>query len=234
MSRTTRVRILSQRLLNCLTSDQAVMTVDVDALNAAAATVAAGAALTGAQRTMLTSAQHALGTAAPLTGGATMSTQARTQLAAGITALADTAAIGQRARIAAAVTSTLRREGWLVTVVEGGEPDRYTGIEATRGSEHLVAAAGAGELIADQAGAHDCAATVQALAAGLRQTGCAIEITDDTPHDGAGGTLYSLPGGPTRAHAVQASLRRSNTARRPRQRAAARNITASASGDGRG
>lgn len=233
MSRTTRLRVLCPALHGHLTRDHAVMAVDVDMLHGAAAAVAAGAPLTSAQRAMITSTHHALGATGLLTATATMAAPAHAQLAAEIAALADTAAIQQRTRITTAVTATLKREGWLVTVVDGGEPDRYTGIEATRETEHLVAAAGAGELIADQAGAHDCSATVQALAASLQEAGLAVEVTDDVPHDGSGGSLYSLPGGPTRADAVKASLRRSSATSRQRHRDTAR-ISTSVSRQGMG
>src|SRR5262249_26490827 len=120
-------------------------------------------------------------------------------------------------QITTAVTNVLEGQGWTVTVIDGGDPDRYTGIEATRGTEHFVAGAAAGELIADQAGAHDCDATVEAITASLSQIGMAT-ITQDVPPGAAGGTLYALAGGPTRAHAVQASLRRDKLRAKRRQR----------------
>jgi hypothetical protein len=129
----------------------------------------------------------------------------------GTTAMAGTAAmqaIEHRALIADATRSALIGEGWTVTMVDGGAADRYTGIEATRGTEHLVAAVGADEVIADQAGAHDCAATVEVIAGSLRAIGATPTLTDDVPHDGQGGTLYAVRGGPTRAHAIAATLRR--------------------------
>src|SRR5438105_274435 len=98
-------------------------------------------------------------------------------------------AIEQRALIAEATRSALVGEGWTVTMVDGGGADRYTGLEATRGTEHLLAAVGSDELIADQAGAHDCAATVEVIADGLRAIGATPTVTDDVPHDGQGGTL---------------------------------------------
>jgi hypothetical protein len=117
-------------------------------------------------------------------------------------------AIEQRALIAEATRNVLISEGWTVTMIDGGAADRYTGIEATRGTEHLLAAVGADELIADQAGAHDCAATVEMIAGGLRAIGATPTVTDDVSHDGQGGTLYAIQGGPTRAHAIAAALRR--------------------------
>jgi len=128
--------------------------------------------------------------------------------AAGMDGEAALLAIEQRTLIAEATSNALISEGWTVTMIDGGAADRYTGIEATRGTEHLLAAVGAGELIADQAGAHDCAATVQVIANGLRAIGATAAVTDDVPHDGQGGTLYAVNGGPTRAHAIAATLRR--------------------------
>ena len=105
-------------------------------------------------------------------------------------------------------------------MIDGGAADRYTGIEATRGTEHLLAAVGAEELIADQAGAHDCAATVQVIADGLRAVGATATVTDDVPHDGQGGTLYAIEGGPSRAHAIAATLRRAAAPAPGRRRSA--------------
>jgi hypothetical protein len=129
-------------------------------------------------------------------------------------------AIEQRALIAEATRSALVSEGWTVTMVDGGAADRYTGIEATRGTEHLVAAVGADELLADQAGAHDCAATVGVIAGSLRAIGATPTLTDDVPHDGQGGSLYAIHGGPTRAHAIAATLRRAAAPPPGRRRAA--------------
>ncbi len=127
--------------------------------------------------------------------------------------------IEQRALIAETTRNALVGEGWTVTVIEGGGADRYTGIEATRGTEHLLAAVGADELIADQAGAHDCAATVEMIANGLRAIGATPMVTDDVPHDGQGGSLYAIAGGPSRAHAIAATLRKTSVpARRRRAR----------------
>jgi hypothetical protein len=207
MSRTTRVRILSQPLLATLTRAQAVMACDIASLHGAAATIAAGATLTNGQVATLNSVQDVLGAGAALRVTPTMSAPDRAMLAVSVAEMADAVAVQQRSLVASTVVNTLRAESWTVTVVEGDSPDRYTGIEATRGTEHLIAAVGPGELLADQAGAHDCGATVDTLAAGLREVGWDITVTDDVPHDGTGGTLYALPGGPTKAHAVQASLR---------------------------
>lgn len=206
MSRTTRIR-LDLGLLRELTREQAVMAVNTSSLHATAEALKAGAPLIPAQFTEVTAAGDALGVPTPFSASRSMTAAGRARLATAVSTLADSAAIQQRGQITAAVTSTLGAKGWTVTVVDGGDPDRYTGIEATRGSEHLVAAAGPRELIADQAGTHDCAATADALATSLRELGCVISITNDVPHDGTGGALYALPGGPTRAHAVQASLR---------------------------
>jgi hypothetical protein len=130
---------------------------------------------------------------------------------AGSTAMAGRAAmepVEQRALLAETTRNALLAEGWTVTMVEGGGTDHYTGIEATRGTEHLVAAVGFDELIADQAGAHDCAATMEVITAGLQAIGVEPAVTDDVRHDGQGGTLYAIRGGPTRAHAIAAALRR--------------------------
>jgi hypothetical protein len=218
MSRTTRMR-LDLSLLRKLTQDQAVMGVNTSALRAIADAVKTGTALSPGQIAEVTSAVDALGVPPLLGIGGSIAVAGRARLATAVSTLADNAAIQQRGRIAAAVTNTLKAEGWMVTVVDGGHPDRYTGIEATRNNEHLIAAVGPGELIADQAGAHDCAATADALAASLRELGGTVIITDDVPHDGTGGALYALPGGPTRAHAVQASLRALKQPSKSRRRA---------------
>jgi hypothetical protein len=142
---------------------------------------------------------------------------------AGSAAMAGTAAmqaIEQRTLIAEATRSALVGEGWTVIMVDGGTADQYTGIEATRGTEHLLAAVGADELIADQAGAHDCAATVEVIAGSLRAIGATPTLTDDVPHDGQGGTLYAVRGGPTRAHAIAATLRLAAAPAPARRRAA--------------
>lgn len=213
MSKTTRVRILSQPLRANLTRAQAVMACDVGTLYSAAATIAAGQALTSTQVATLNAVRDvlSLGQVAAarlvLPASSVLSAPDRKLAAQSAAALADAAAVEQRGLIASTVVNTLKAENWTVTVVDGGSPDRYTGIEATRGTEHLIAAVGPGELIADQAGAHDCGATVDTLTDGLREVGCAVTVCDDVPHDNSGGTLFALPARPTRAHAVQASLR---------------------------
>ena len=179
MSRTTRIRVLNLTLRHELTHGQEP--------------------LQGSGRTL--GAQGAMTEQAAMTARGAMNTAAAMSAA-------DQQAIQQRTLIAEATSNALISEGWTVTMIDGGAADRYTGIEATRGTEHLLAAVGAGELIADQAGAHDCAATVQVIANGLRAIGATAAVTDDVPHDGQGGTLYAVNGGPTRAHAIAATLRR--------------------------
>ena len=129
-------------------------------------------------------------------------------------------AIEQRALIAEATRNALVSEGWTVTMIDGGAADRYTGIEATRGTEHLLAAVGADELIADQAGAHDCAATVRGdrrRAAGDRR--------DPDRHRRrsarrAGRHLVRRSrAGRRRAHAIAATLRRAAAPARRRRAA---------------
>jgi hypothetical protein len=112
----------------------------------------------------------------------------------------------RRAVLTAAATAVLADGGWTVTVVHG-DADHYTGIEATRGDEHLLAAVGADDLITDQAGAHDCAATLDAVLSGLQAGGADVKVTNDVAHDGRGGSLYAIAGGPTRAHAIASTLR---------------------------
>jgi hypothetical protein len=209
--------MMSRVLFDSLTHPQAIMGMDVDALHAAADQIAAGAALTSAQTSAIEAAHHVLGGPGSLTAASRLPSADRAQMSAAVTALGDAAAIGQRTLITAAVTSALEDGGWTVTVVDGGDADRYSGIEATRDTEHLVAAAGAGELITDQSGARDCGGTVAVLTAALRRIGL-VTIANDIPHAGAGGTLYALDGGPTRAHAVQASLRPERSANRADRR----------------
>jgi hypothetical protein len=210
MSRTTRVRVrvISQSLLASFTRPQAVMTCDVGSLYGAAAAIAAGTTLTSTQVSALEAARQVLGGGASIAAARGMSAHDRTLLAQSVSAMADAAATEQRGLVAATLATTLRADNWIVTVVDGGDPDRYTGIEATRGTEHLVAAVGPGELITDQAGAHDCDATVDTIVTGLQAIGWSAAIADDVRHDGTGGSLYALSGGPTKAHAVQATLRR--------------------------
>jgi len=207
MSRMTHVRIISQPLLDNLTRPQAIMSCDVRSLYAAAATVTDGAALTSDQSGALETAWHVLGGGAPVRVQPGLPAPERTLLARSIGLLADSAASEQRRLIAATVANTLEAEDWTVTVVQGGPPGRYSGIEATRACEHLIVAVGPGELIVDQSEARDCGATVDMIISGLREIGWTTVVADDPPHHGPAGSLYVLPGGPTRAHAVQAALR---------------------------
>jgi hypothetical protein len=207
VSRTTRVRIMSQPLHARLTRAQALMACDVGALYAAAAAITAGQSLSAPQVATLMSVDEALSHGMRLTAAQPVNLRARQVTAGAVDAMARTVAVEQRAQLASTVVNTLKADNWTVTVVDGGDPDRYTGIEATRGTEHLIAAVGPGELIADQAGAHDCGGTVDTLVNGLRDVGFTLTVADDMPHDGSGGSLYSLRGGPTRAHAIQAGMR---------------------------
>jgi len=179
MSRTTRIRVLNLNLYQVLTHGQGSMQ--------------------GSGRSLGT--QGAMAPQGAMTAGSAM--RGTPAMSA-----ADQQAIQQRAVLAETTRAALATEGWTVTVVDGDGADSYTGIEATRGTEHLVAAVGANDLIADQAGAHDCAATVEAITAGLRAIGATATVTDDVAHDGNGGSLYAVPGGPTKAHAIASSLRR--------------------------
>jgi hypothetical protein len=189
MSRTTRVRVLNLDLHRTLTHGQGV--------------------LQGTGRIL--GAQRAMDAGAVMNAGAAVSAMSARAAVSSMGA-ADLLAIQQRTLIAETTRAALAEQGWTVTVVDGGDADRYTGIEATRGTEHLVAAVGADDLIADQAGAHDCAATVDAITAGLEAIGATATVVDDVPHDGQGGSLYALDGGPTKAHAIAATLRRKATA----------------------
>jgi len=121
-----------------------------------------------------------------------------------------------RAVLVEATRAVLAADGWTVTVVDG-DPGHYTGIEATRGDEHLLAAVGAGDLITDQAGAHDCAGTVDAILSGLQAAGAEVTVTNDVAHDGRGGSLYTVSGGPTRAHAIASTLRQTTSDEPARQ-----------------
>jgi hypothetical protein len=124
------------------------------------------------------------------------------------------APVEQRGVLAEATRATLVAHGWTVTVADG-DADHYTGVEATRGDEHLLAAVGADDLITDQAGAHDCGATLDAILSGLRADGADVTVTEDVTHDGRGGSLYSVAGGPNRAHTIASTLRQT-----PRRNAA--------------
>ncbi len=131
-------------------------------------------------------------------------------------ALARAVAVEQRRLIASTIANTLMAANWTVTVVDGGAPDRCTGIEATRGTEHLLAAACYGDLVVDQAGADDRGAGDD-LVEGLRQVGGTVvagtAVAGQAAAAGTGdraiGTLYGIRGGPSLAHAIQAGLRRS-------------------------
>lgn len=206
MSVPTHVRIISQPLLDSLTRPQAIMSCDVRSLYAAAAAVTAGATLTNGQSGALETVWQVLGGSAPIRVRPDLPAADRGPLARSIELLADSAAAEQRRLVTTTVANTLEAEDWTVTVVHGGPPGHYAGIEATRASEHLIVAVGPGELVVDQSGARDCGATVDMIINGLREIGWTTVIAD-APHDGSGGSLYVLPGGPTRAHAVQASLR---------------------------
>lgn len=207
MNRITRVRVLSQPLLANLTRAQAVMACDVGTLYAAAAMLAAGQPMTTAQVATLNAVRDVLGLTEVITTSPERSAQDRTLAARSVAAIADSTAVEQRHLIASTVVNTLRAEEWTVTVIDCGAPDRYTGIEATRGTENLVAAVGPGELLADLAGSHDRGAVVDSLIQGLREVGCAVTVDDDMPDDGGGGTLFSLPGGPALAHRIQPGIR---------------------------
>jgi hypothetical protein len=122
------------------------------------------------------------------------------------------APVERRAVLAEATKAVLAAGGWTVTVVHG-DADHYTGIEATRSDEHLLAAVGANDLITDQVGAHDCAGTLDAILSGLRSDGAEVTVTNDVAHDGRGGSLYNLSGGPTRAHAIASTLRQATTSK---------------------
>jgi hypothetical protein len=183
MSRTSRIRI-DARLRTALTSGHGSMSVG--------GTLSAGSA-------------GLSGESVGLAAGASMLSAGASALSGGMPALS---MAQQRATLAEVVCATLDRGDWTVTVVDASEPDGYVGIEATRGSEHLLAAVGADELITDQAGSHDCAATVESIVSGLREAGAAVSVTDDVPHDGSGGSLYAIAGAPSRAHAIAATLRR--------------------------
>ncbi len=153
MSRTTRIRVLNLTLHHELTHGQ-------EPLQGSGRTLGAQGAMT-AQAAM--TARGAMNTAAAMSA-------------------ADQQAIQQRTLIAETTQAALASQGWTVTVVDGDGADRYTGIEATRGTEHLVAAVGADDLIADQAWrAPDCTATVEAITSALRAIGATATVTDDVP-----------------------------------------------------
>jgi hypothetical protein len=218
MSRAAWIQVLSQPLAVSLTRAQTVLACDVGSLYAAAAMLGSGGSLTGDQLAMLSSVRevlardsaelviHAPPEPDPAPGpGAITASQA--------SAIADAAAVEQRGLLASTVANTLMAANWTVTLVDGGPPDRFTGIEATRGTEHLVLGVGHGVLIVDQAGVDDRDA-VEVLAEGLREIGCVVAVPDEGPGErpdegpgeGQGRTLYALRGGPSLAHAIQALL----------------------------
>jgi hypothetical protein len=192
MSRTNRATVtVSAELRRKLVSRQGSMEATGTSLGTGHA-MTGGGALTG--RGAMSAAGGAVAGGGALTGRGAMS-------AGG--ALAPTE---RRAVLTAAATAVLADGGWTVTVVHG-DADHYTGIEATRGNEHLLAAVGADDLITDQAGAHDCTATLDAILSGLQADGAEVKVTNDVAHDGTGGSLYAIAGGPTRAHAIASTLR---------------------------
>jgi len=194
------------------------MACDVDTLYGASAMIAAGQPMTSAQVATLNAVRDVLGLTEVITASPATSAQDRTLAARSVAAIADATAVEQRHLIASTVVNTLKTENWTVTFIDGGAPDRYTGIEATRDTEHLIAAVGPGELIAEHAGAHDRGAVVDSLVQGLCEVGCDVAVDDDVPADGLGGTLFSLRGGPTRAHAIQASLAHEASGTEPAKR----------------
>src|SRR5260370_13102833 len=207
MGRTTRVRVLSKPLVASLTRAQAVMACAVSMFYSAAAMLAAGQTLTDAQVGTLNAVTDMLGLGQVLGCAPAAAAPDPKMVATSIAAMADATVVEQRGLLASTIVNTLMADNWTVTVVDGGDPDRYTGIEATRGTEHLIAAVGPDELTVDQVGAHDCGGTVDVLVEGLLEIGCALMIADDTPHKGSGGPVYALEGGPTLAHATPLSVR---------------------------
>lgn len=209
MSRTTRVRLVNTRLQGFLAGQNAVMAVDAGLLTGVADRVATGCSLSASEQDLVSvSAQVLMGE------GLVVETPATPDLLQdpdAIRLLADIAVVEQRERIATVLDSTLRAAGWTVTVVPGREPQSFTGLEATRGDEHLLAALGAGEVITDQCGAVDCVATVSEIKEALREIGCELRLENDVVHDGGGGPLYGLHGGPSRAHAIEAQLKPSRS-----------------------
>ena len=83
----------------------------------------------------------------------------------------------------------------MVTVVDGGDADHSTRVEANRGDRHLLAA------------------TLNAVLVGLRTSGVEVTVTDDVAHDVRSASLYAIASGPTRAHAIAATLRQRFQAR---------------------
>jgi hypothetical protein len=204
MSRSTRVRLVDARLQLALTGQHALMAVDCHVLWGIAELVSLGRTLSASQQSLVSASAQVLAD-----DGVLPLTPVPTLLAdpSALRELADAAAVEQRQRVTVALEAALADDAWLVTVVPGRSPDRFTGLEATRGDEHLVAALGAGEVVIDQSGAVDCLRTVAKLTEALATLGCHVRVDDDVEHDGRGGPLYGLPGGPTRAHAVESALR---------------------------
>lgn len=175
-NKTTHVRLLSRPLLVNFTRAQTILACDVATLYAAAATMEAGQLLTETQIVTINSVNEALGFDNLPPNVAAVTPAERRFIAKTVETTADSAAIEQRRLIASTVVNTLRADNWVVTVVDGGYPDRYTGIAATRGREHFAVAVWSGELIAEQASANEGSEVVEALIEGLREIGCAITI----------------------------------------------------------
>jgi hypothetical protein len=202
MSCGSRIRVVSEPAA-APSHAQALMACDAALLRSVANAVAAGEQLTPAQASALRRADELL-TDAPAAAKTMTRPAAGARLAS---AIADSVAVAQRDLLTAAVVTTLQAENWTVTVVAGSAPDRFTGIEASCGTGHLVVAVGAAELLADQACAHGSSAVIDLLVEGLREVGWAAAVDDSSPCDQCRVSLYALSGEPTRAHAVETSLR---------------------------
>jgi hypothetical protein len=182
VNRTTRVRLLSQPLLDNFTPAQTILACDVAALHAAAGKIEAGQLLTEAQVVTINSVNEALGLdhlpddLLKIMAASTLAE--RKLMAARVETTADSAAVEQCRLLASTVVNALRAENWAVTVVDGGNADRHTGIEASRGCEHLVMAVKPGEVLADQASVDEADEVIAALAECLRDIGCAVIFTD--------------------------------------------------------
>lgn len=202
MSSGARIRVVSDPAAGPSYAQQ-LMACDAALLRSSAEAVAAGEQLTPARAS-------ALRAAGELLGDAPAAAEMMTRAAAGIrlaTVVAESVAVAQRDLVTAAVVTTLRAENWTVTVVEGSAPDRFTGIEASCGNGHVIVAVGAAELLASQACAHSSRFVIDLLVEGLREVGWAAAVDDSSACDRCRVSLYALPGEPTRAHAIQASLR---------------------------
>ncbi len=202
MSSGARIRVVSEPAAGP-SHAQALMACDAALLRSAADAMTAGEQLTPAQASALRAAGELLADA-PAAAETITRPAAGARLAA---AIADSVAVAQRDLVTAAVVTTLRAENWTVTVVEGSAPDRFTGIEASCGTGHVVVAVGPAEMLADQACARNSRSVIDLLVEGLREVGWAAAVDDSSPCDRCHVSLYALPGEPTRAHAVQASLR---------------------------